>query len=115
MPSAIEMNIAETVKHLRDQHYPVFPEDVLKWTAEVIEGTIHKKYFKDGTPTHNWYSGWLCCMEFLTCHLSPLEQTYVEWYNAENMQIYFNVSKGVLLKAGVAVFYPDFDLEVPYS
>ena len=31
------------------------------------------------------------------------------------MQIYFDVSKGVLLKAGVAVLNLDFNLELPYS
>ncbi len=39
LPSAIEKEIAETVKHLREKKYPVFPEDVLKWADEAIEGT----------------------------------------------------------------------------
>jgi hypothetical protein len=34
---------------------------------------------------------------------------------AENMQIYFDISKGVLFKAGVAVLNPDFDPEVSCS
>ena len=32
-----------------------------------------------------------------------------------SVQIYFDVAKGVLLKAGVAVLNPDFDPELPYS
>jgi hypothetical protein len=33
LPSAIEKNIAKMVKLLREQHYPVFPDDVLKWAT----------------------------------------------------------------------------------
>jgi hypothetical protein len=44
-PSAIEKDFTETVKHLRENHYPVFPDDVMKWTAEAIEGTNHASYF----------------------------------------------------------------------
>ncbi len=54
-------------------------------------------------------------MVFLTGHLRPLEQTRAERYTAENLQVYFDVSKGVLLHAGVAVLNPDFDPEMPYS
>jgi hypothetical protein len=44
-----------------------------------------------------------------------LELTRKEWYTAENLAIYFEVSKGVLLNAGVAVVNPDYDPNVPYS
>ena len=54
-------------------------------------------------------------MEFLTGSLRPLEQTRAEWHTAENLKTYFEVVKGVLLKAGVAVPHPDFDPELPYS
>ena len=73
MPSAIEKHIAEPVKHLREQHYPVFPEDVLKWAEEAIEETVYAKYFPDGKPTRGWFVGWLRRMEFLACNLRHLE------------------------------------------
>jgi hypothetical protein len=54
-------------------------------------------------------------MEFLSGYIRTLEQTRAEWYTAENLQIYFDDSKGVLLKAGVIVLNRDFDPEVPHS
>ncbi len=51
LPSAIEKEVAEIVKRVREQHYPVFPDDVLKWAAEAIEGTDTASYFLDGKPT----------------------------------------------------------------
>jgi hypothetical protein len=51
LPSNIEKNIAEMVKHLREQKYPVFPDDVLKWAAEAIEGTDYAAFFPSGMPT----------------------------------------------------------------
>jgi hypothetical protein len=53
-------------------------------------------------------------MEFLTGHLRHLEQTRAEWYTTENLENYFEVSKGVFLKAGVAEANPDYDPMVPY-
>ncbi len=93
----------------------MFPDDVMQWAAEAIEGTAHAAYFTRGKPTSGWYQGWLRRMEFLTCHLRPLEQTRAEWYTAENLDTYFEVSKGVLLKAGVAEANPDYDPMVPHS
>ncbi len=87
----------------------------MKRAKEAIEGTDYAQYFKNGKPTRGWFYGWLRRMEFLTGNLRPLEQTRSEWYTAENLQIYFDVAKGVLLKAGVAVANPDFDPELPYS
>ena len=46
-------------------------------------------------------------------HSSPLEQTRAKWYTAENLQKYIEVSKDVLLNAGVAIINPNFDPEVP--
>ncbi len=66
LPSIIEKNIAEMVKHLREQKYPVFPDDVLKWAAEAIEGTDYAAFFPNGMPTRGWYYGWLRRLEFLT-------------------------------------------------
>ena len=88
LPSAIEKDIAEVVKRMREQHYPVFPDDVLKWAAEAIEGTDAASYFPDGKPTKGWYHGWLRRMEFLTGALRPLELTRKEWYTAENLATY---------------------------
>jgi hypothetical protein len=45
LPSSIENNIAETAKHLREQKYPLFPDDVTKWAAEAIEGTFYASLF----------------------------------------------------------------------
>ncbi len=39
LPSYIEKDIALTVKNLREQLFPVFPDDVMKWAAEAIAGT----------------------------------------------------------------------------
>ncbi len=44
-----------------------------------------------------------------------MEQTRIEWYIIENVKIFFDVSKGALLKAGVADLNADFDPELPYS
>ena len=87
----------------------------MQWAAEAIEGTAHAAYFTNGKPTSGWYQGWLRRMEFLTGHLRPLEQTRAEWYTAENLEKYFEVSKGGLLKASVAVANPDYDPMVPHS
>ena len=51
LPSSIEKKIAEMVKHLREQKYPVFPDDVMTWAAEAIEETFYASYFPDGMPT----------------------------------------------------------------
>jgi len=115
LPSAIEKKIAEVVKRMREQPYPVFSDDVLKWAAEAIEGVDAASYFPDGKPTKGCYHGWLRRMEFLTGALRPLKLTTKELYTAENLATYLNVSKGVILKAGVAVVNPDYDPEVPYS
>ena len=72
MPSKIEKDIAMLVKLLREQKFPVFPDDVMKWAAEAIEGTPYASYWDDGVPTRGWYRGWLGRMEFLTGALRPL-------------------------------------------
>ena len=58
--------IATLVKHLREQHFPVFTEEVLKWAEDAIEGTEYAKFFPDGKLTKGWFYGWLRRMEFLT-------------------------------------------------
>jgi hypothetical protein len=73
-------------KHLREQRYPVFPDDVLIWASEAIEGTVYASYFPYGKPTRGWYNGWL----------RRMEQTRADWYTAKNLPIYFDVSKDVL-------------------
>ena len=72
LPSLIEKEIAMTVKHMREQFYPVFQDDVIKWAAEAIAGTLHESYFPNGKPTRGWYRGWLGRNEFLTGTLRPL-------------------------------------------
>jgi len=62
-------------KRLREQHYPVFSEDFIKWEKETIEGTDYAKFFPNGNLTRGWFYGWLRNMEFLTGNLAPLEQT----------------------------------------
>ncbi len=58
LPSAIEKENAETIKHLRENHYPVFPDDVMKWAIEAIEGTDHASHFVGmGKPIRGWYRG----------------------------------------------------------
>ena len=44
-----------------------------------------------------------------------MEKTRTDWYTPENLAIYFDVSKGALLKAGVAILNPDYNPELPYS
>ncbi len=85
MPSAIVKQIADLVKHLSENNFPVFREDILKWAEEAIEGTDYAQYFKNGKPTRGWFYGWLRRMEFLIVNLWPLDQTRSEWYNAENL------------------------------
>ena len=54
-------------------------------------------------------------MDFLAGHLRPLEQTRESWYTTENLELYLDVAKDVLIKAGVDVPNPSFDPDVPYS
>jgi hypothetical protein len=79
LPSHIDRSIALTVKALRENKFLVFPDDVMKWAAEKIRGTIHETYFPDGISTRGWYRRWLGRMEFLTRPLRPLEQTRDKW------------------------------------
>ena len=44
LPSKIEKDIASMAKLLREHKIPVFPEDVMKWAAEAIEGTPYASY-----------------------------------------------------------------------
>ena len=57
LPSRIEKEIAEMVNHMREHHYPVFPEDIMKWATEAIEGTDRASYFPGGRPSRGWYRG----------------------------------------------------------
>ncbi len=57
LPTTIEKEIANMIKHLREQHFPVFTEDVLKWAEEAIEGTDCAQYFKNGKPNRGWFYG----------------------------------------------------------
>ncbi len=66
-------------------------------------------------PTRALYRGWLGRMEFLTIALRPLEQTKADYNTLENMTAYYDVSKGVLLNAGVAILNPNYNPELPYS
>jgi hypothetical protein len=45
LPTSIQKNIAETIKAFREQKYPVFPNDILTWAAEAIEGTPYASFF----------------------------------------------------------------------
>jgi len=63
------------VKFIRERQFPVFPDQVMKWTADAIEGTVYASYFLNGVPNKGWYQGWIRRIEFLTCALRPLEET----------------------------------------
>ena len=39
LPSKIDKDITKTVKLLMEMHFPVFPDDLMKWAAEAIKGT----------------------------------------------------------------------------
>ncbi len=54
LPLVIE-EIPDMVTHLRDQSYPVFPDDIVKWAAQSIEWTFHASFFPDGKPPRGWY------------------------------------------------------------
>jgi hypothetical protein len=66
LPSYLEKKIANCVRALRQRKFHVFPEEVLRWAAEAIEGTEYAAYFKGGKPTTGWYKGWLKRMELTT-------------------------------------------------
>ena len=51
VPSIIEKEIGLSVKQLREQNFPVFPDDVIMWAAEAIAGTDHASYFPECKPT----------------------------------------------------------------
>ena len=115
LPSSIEKKIAKVVRDLRQRKFPVFPEEIMRWAGEMIDGTEYASYFPDGMPTVGWYRGWLKRMEFTTGKLRPLEQTRAEWHTEENLAAYFDVARDVLLNAGVAELNPEYDPDVPYS
>ena len=116
LPSSIEKSIANTVRALRERHFPVFPEEVIRWAAYEVEGTPLAELFPpDGKPSKGWYRGWLKRMEFHSGSLRPLEQTRAAWYTPENLEIYFDVAKDVLINAGVAEVNPNYDPAVAYS
>ncbi len=79
------------VMHLRERQFPVFPDDVIQWDAEAIEGTAHAAYFTRGKPTSGWYQGWLRRIYFLRGHLSSFELTCAELYTAENLEKYLEL------------------------
>ncbi len=103
------------VKHLRENQFPVFPEEVTKWTANAIENTEYADYFSNGIPTRGCYQGWLRKMEVLTSPLRPLGETHQAWYIEENLQTYFDVEQDLLVRAHVAKVNPDFEPCQPYS
>lgn len=116
LPPGLERRLAETVKIYRERKFPVFPEFVIGWAAEEIRGTELEELFPpDGKPTHGWFRGWLGRQNMLTGNLRPLEGTREDWFTPENLRDYFEVAKGVLLGAGVAIPNPDFDPDVAYS
>jgi hypothetical protein len=115
LPSHIEKRVANVVRTLRARKLPVFQSEVLKWAEEEIKGTEYGKYFVNGNPTIGWYIDWLKRMDFTTGVLRSLEQTRSELFTAENLAIYFDVARDVLLYDGVSTRNPDYDLEIPYS
>jgi len=80
LPSVIEKNIRNMVTFLRERQFPVFPDKVMKWTADAIEGTVYASYFPNGVLTKSWYQGWLRRMEFLRGPLCLLEETRQAWH-----------------------------------
>jgi len=54
-------------------------------------------------------------MEFTTCILRPLEKAQADWNTPENIEIYFDMAKDVLVDAGVVVRNRVYDPTVPYS
>ena len=108
LPSHLEKRIANVAWNL-------FMEEVVQWVEEAIKETEYADYFTNGKPTTTWYKGWLKRMEFTTRVLRPLEQTRAEWNTAENLEIYFDVARDVLLDAGVVVMNHAYDPSVPYS
>jgi hypothetical protein len=109
LPLHLEKRIANVVRNLRGKKFPVFREEVLQWAEEAIKETEYADYFTNGKPTTAWYKGWLKRIEFTTGVLRPLEQTRAEWNTTENLQIYFEVARDVLLGAGVVVLNPAYD------
>jgi hypothetical protein len=69
----MEKQIVDMAKHLKEQHYPVFPEEDIKWAKEAIEGSGYAKFFPNGKPTRGWFYGWLRRVDFFTRNLRPLE------------------------------------------
>ena len=121
LPSYMEKEIASAVRNLRSRDMLVFPEDVKAWCKELVEGTPYHNNFlgDDGkerpTAYDGWYRGFLERNNFLTGPMRPLEMTRAEWFTAENLAKYYEVAKGVLLKAGVAELNPSYDPSLEYS
>ena len=116
LPTALERRLAETVKVYRERKFPVFPEFVIGWAAEEIRATPLADLFPpDGVPTYGWFKGWLGRQNMLTGSLRPLEGTREDWFTAENLRTYFEVTRDVLLNAGVAEVNPDFNPDEAYS
>jgi len=114
--SKIEREVAKLVEVLRERQFPVFPEDVVQWTAKLIEGTEYATMFPpDGIPTRGWYRGWLSRMDWSHGKMKPLELTRAKWMTEANLNTYFVTARDLLVNAGVAEMNPDFDPTVPYS
>ena len=114
--TAIEERIVKLIKGYRSRKLPVFGDDVMGWCTELIRGTVYEKNFPpDGKATEGWYRKFLQRTGMTTGTERPLEITRGEWLTEENLQRYYEVAEGVLLKAGVAVPNPDYDAAVPFS
>ncbi len=115
MPSNIEKNIAEIVKHFERAK----ASGVSRQRFEVGSRSDRGDRLHCVLPERHadsWMVPRLAAPHgILIGHLRPLKQARQEGFTAENLDLYFEVSKNVLLKADVAVVNPDFDPELPYS
>ena len=115
LPPAMEKKFAANVKALMSMKFSVFPDEVMKWAAEEIAGTLDADMFENRYHGRGWYRGWLSRMEFQVGPMQFLELIRDVWNTGKKMAESFEVATDVLLDAGVAIVNPDYDPNEAYS
>ncbi len=96
-----EEGLADLVRYYRSHFAPVFKSQVIEWAM----AELGRNGLKDGVRKRmstGWYYGWLKRVNMDTATEKPLEISRLEWATSDNLKIYFDNVKGVLLAAGVA-------------
>lgn len=83
-------------------------------TAKILE-TGESHVFKDGTPTDDWYYGYLDRYDMSSDDTKPLESDRDLWLTSKNAEKQYAVWAGIAVRNGMAELNPDFDPDKPYD